>query len=151
MRYKTQEICIKSVDISPFVFNSVPDRYNAQEMCDKAVSKNTFLLKYCLDRYKSQETFDKAIDDFTTALKFAPHWSVASKMIKKLHNAFFTDDDILFFHKDSGNVAFFSNKMSILHINLNNINLDDGNFDEDDLEIIIHVGLMALRNTLKQR
>ena len=120
MRYKTQEICIKSVDISPFVFNSVPDRYNAQEMCDKAVSKNTFLLKYCLDRYKSQETFDKAIDDFTTALKFAPHWSVASKMIKKLHNAFFTDDDILFFDEDCCNITFSNHKMGILSVDLNN-------------------------------
>ena len=42
---------------------------------------------------------DKAVDDFLSALKFVPDWFVTSKIIKKLHNALFTDDDILFFMK----------------------------------------------------
>ena len=33
--------------------------------------------------------------------------------------------------------------MAILSIGLNNINLDDVNFGEDDPEIIVHVRLMA--------
>ena len=33
--------------------------------------------------------------------------------------------------------------MGILSVVLNNINLDDVNFDEDDPETIIHVRLMA--------
>ena len=41
--------------------------------------------------------------------------------------------------------------MGILSIDLNNINLDDVNFDRDDLETIIHVRLMAWHNRLKQR
>ena len=40
--------------------------------------------------------------------------------------------------------------MDILSIDLNNINLDDVNFDRDDLETIIHVRLMAWHNRLKQ-
>ena len=39
-------------------------------------------------------------------------------------------------------------KMCILSVDLNNINLDDANFDED--ETITHVRLMIWRNRLKQ-
>ena len=35
-------------------------------------------------------------------------------------------------------------------IDLNNISLDDGNFDEEDLETVIHVRLTAWHNRLKQ-
>ena len=41
--------------------------------------------------------------------------------------------------------------MGILSVDLNNINLDDGKFDEDDSETIIHVRLMAWCNRFKQR
>ena len=47
--YKTQEMCIKTVDTCLFKFDSVPDQYKTQEMRDKAVSENSFMLKYCLD------------------------------------------------------------------------------------------------------
>ena len=40
--------------------------------------------------------------------------------------------------------------MVILSVDLNNINLDDADFDEDDPENIIHVRLMAWLNRLKQ-
>ena len=74
-------------------------------------------------------------------------------MIKKLHNTLFTDDDILFFDEDSGNVRFSSDEMDIPSVDLININLDDVNFDEDnpDLIILIHIRLMAWRNRYKQR
>ena len=47
--------------------------------------------------------------------------------------------------------------MGILSIDLNNINLDDTNYDVDDLETIIHIRLLAWyikfakRKTLKKR
>ena len=41
--------------------------------------------------------------------------------------------------------------MGILSVDLNNINLDDGNFDEDDSETITHVRFMAWCNRFKQR
>ena len=40
--------------------------------------------------------------------------------------------------------------MSILSVDLNNINLDDVNFYDDDPENIIHVRLMAWRSRFKQ-
>ena len=41
--------------------------------------------------------------------------------------------------------------MGLVIIDLDNINLDDDNFDEDALETIIHVRLMAWCNRFKQR
>ena len=87
--------------------------------------------------------YDKVVVDFLPALKFVPNWFVTSKMIKKLHNTLFTDDDILFFDGDSVSVTYFSDELGILSVDINNINLDDVNFYEDDHETIIHVRLMA--------
>ena len=93
---------------------------------------------------------DKAVEDFLPSLKFISDWFSTSKMIKKLHNALIADD-ILFFDEDSGNVAFPSDEMGILSVDLNNINLNDANVDEDYPESIIHVKPMAWRNRYKQR
>ena len=41
--------------------------------------------------------------------------------------------------------------MGTLNVDLNNINLDDINFDEDDPESIIHVRLMTWCYRFKQR
>ena len=59
-------------------------------------------------------------------------------MIKKRYNALFSDDDILFFDGDSGNVTFSSDEMSILSVDLNIINLDEANF----LKMILKLSFM---------
>ena len=41
--------------------------------------------------------------------------------------------------------------MGILSVDLNNINLDDVKYDDDDPEAIIHVRLVSLHNKCKQR
>ena len=74
---------------------------------------------------------DEAVDDSLAILKLIPDWFVTSKMIKTRFAALYADENILYFNKDSGNVAFSCNEMGILNINLNKINLDK-NFDEDD-------------------
>ena len=74
---------------------------------------------------------DEAVDDSLAILKLIPDWFVTSEMIKKRFAALYADENILYFNKDSGNVAFSCNEMGILNINLNKINLDK-NFDEDD-------------------
>ena len=91
-------MCDKVVATYPFVVDSVHDQYKTQEMCDKFVSKDPFVLKYCLDRYKTQEMCDKAVDVCLSALKFVPDWLVMKKkMIKKLDDAVFSNDNIVFF------------------------------------------------------
>ena len=42
------------------------------------------------------------------------------------------DDNIIYFNENSSDVIFSCNEMGILSIDINNINLDDSNYDEDD-------------------
>ena len=52
------------------------------------------------------------------------------------------DENILYFNGNSGNVVFVSIEMSILNIDLNNINLDN-NFDEVGSDTVILIKLLA--------
>ena len=114
-----------------------------QEMCDKIVFKESFMLKYHLDRYKTQEMCDKAIDFYLLTLKFVPDWFATSKIIEELHNAIFSNDDIVSGDIDSDIVTFFSNGICLKSINLNNINTNHDNFDDHDPETISHARLMG--------
>lgn len=58
-------------------------------------------------------------------------------MVKKRYNALCEDATVS------------SNEMGIFRVDLNNVNLGDANFSEDDLKTIIHVGSMAWHNKLK--
>ena len=77
------------------------------------------------------------------------HQNVVSK--KVCSKILFSNNDITFDYIDSDIVRFLGDEMAILSIGLNNINLDDVNFGEDDPEIIVHVRLMAWRKTCEQR
>ena len=65
------------------------------------------MLKYCLDRYKTQEMCDKAVDEFLPALKFVPDWFITNKMLEKLIDALFVNDDVIFINEDCDSVTFF--------------------------------------------
>lgn len=41
--------------------------------------------------------------------------------------------------------------MGFVTVDLNNINVDDNSFNEDDLKTIVHVRLMVLYNRFKRR
>ena len=62
-------------------------------------------------------------------------------MLEKLDIVVFSNDDIDLDDKDSDIVTFFSDRMGLVTIGFNKINLDDDNFDEDDTETIVHVRL----------
>ena len=64
---------------------------------------------------------DKDISAFLPALKFVLEWFVTNKIIQKIYNTLFENDNILFFDEDSGNVTFSSDEMGILKVDLNNI------------------------------
>ena len=64
-------------------------------------------------------------------------------MIKKLLTVLYADDNILYFSEDSGNVIFSCNEMDNVSVDLNNINLDDTYYDQDDLGTIIHVRVLV--------
>ena len=67
-------------------------------------------------------------------------------MIKKLVTALYEDNNILYFNEVSGEAIFSCNEMSILSIVLNNINLDDTNYGEDDSGTVIHIKKLNLKN-----
>ena len=84
---------------------------------------------------------DKAFDDSLAALNVIPDWFVTSKIIQKLYITLYTDEGLLFFDEDSGDVTFRCNEIGILSVNLNNINFDN-NFDKDDCDTIILIRLL---------
>ena len=86
---------------------------------------------------------NKAVDDCLAALKFVPDWFVASKMIKIRFTALHAYKNIFYFNGDSDNVVFICNETGFLNIDLNNIGLEDTNYDEDDPDIIILIKLLA--------
>ena len=94
---------------------------------------------------------NKAVDDFLPALKFVSDWFVTNKMIKKLLTALYAEDNVLFFYEYSGNATFCGNQMGILSVDLNNINLYDTSYDEDDPETIIHIRLLIWRIKFEKR
>ena len=93
---------------------------------------------------------DKAGVACLSELKFVPGWLVTSKMLEILDNAAFSNDDIDFNYIDDDIVTFFSDNMDINTIDLNNSNLDD-NDNDDELETMIHVRLVAWCYYYKQR
>ena len=97
-----------------FVFDSIPDQYKTQEMCDVVVSLYPFLIVYCPGKYITQKMGDEAVDDSLAALKLIPNWFFLSKMIKKLYIALYTDDCLLFFDEDSGDVKYCCDEMAFL-------------------------------------
>ena len=61
-----------------------------------------------------------------------------------------SDENILYFNEDSSNAVFNNNEKGILNIDLNCIDLDDNNFDEADLDTIIHARLLDWRIKFKK-
>ena len=50
---------------------------------------------------------DKAVDEFLPALKFVPDWFITNKMLEKLNDALFVNDDVIFINEDCDSVTFF--------------------------------------------
>ena len=54
--------------------------------------------------------YDEAVDDCPSAIKFVSDWFVTNKVIRIVHEALLTIDDIFFFDEYSGNVTFSSDE-----------------------------------------
>ena len=94
---------------------------------------------------------DEAVDDCLDALKFAPDWFVTNKMNKNLFTTLSADDNILYFNENFCNAVFSFNGMGILNIDLNNINLDDTYYDEDNPKTVINIRLLAWHIKFEKR
>ena len=144
-------MCDKAVNRCFFVFDSIPNKYKIQDMCNSIICQDSLSIRYVPDQYKTQQTCDKAVDDCLAALKLAPNWFVTIKMIKKLFTALYSDENILYFNEYCSNSVFDCNGMGILNIDLNNINLYDTNYEEDDPDTIILIRLLAWHIKFEKR
>ena len=72
-------------------------------------------------------------------------------MIKILFIPFYEDENIFYFNEDYGNVVFTCNGLDIIKIDLNNVNLDNTYYDEDDPDTIIFVRLLAWHINFEKR
>ena len=75
------------------------------------------------------------VDAFLSKWKRVPNWFVKSE-ITELDDDLFSNYDIIFVNEDSNYVTFFSDDMCIVSVDLDNIKLDDINFDENDPKTI---------------
>ena len=121
-----------------------------QEMCDKIVSKEPFKLKYRLDKFKTQEKCVKAIDSYLPPFKLISDLFVTNKMVEKLDNAVFFNNDIVFGEIDSDIATFYSTDIGLNSINFNNVNCDDDNFDDYNPGNIDYIRVTAWYNRHKQ-
>ena len=126
--FMTQEMCDRAVIIWFFVFDSILDCCKTQEMCDRVASEDPPFVVYCPDKCKTQRMCDEAVNDSIAALKLISDWFVTNEMIKEVFTALYTDENIIYFNEDSGNVTFSCSEMGILSIDLSDINLEN-NFD----------------------
>ena len=132
------------------VFGFIPDKYKTQEVCNLTVSLYPSFIVSCPYKYITLEMCDEAAVDYLAALKLTPDWFVTSKMIKKLLNALYANENILYLNEDSGDAVFNRNETVNLDIDLNNISLDN-NFDEDDPDTIILIRILAWHIKLEKR
>ena len=63
VRFKTQELCIKVLEVDPWHLNDIPDYFKTQKMYDKAVKDNPSSLQFVLDRFITQQQIDVWYDD----------------------------------------------------------------------------------------
>ena len=79
---------------------------------------------------------------------FYQHWNFVfdsfntSETTKKLLTALYADDNILL-NEDSSNPVFSCYEMDIVSADLNNINVDNTIYDENDPETIIPITILA--------
>ena len=74
-------------------------------MRDKVVFKEPSVLKYCIDNYKIEEMCYKAVGAFLTTVNFVPDWFATNKMLEKLDDVVFFEDDKVFVNEESDNVT----------------------------------------------
>ena len=61
--FKTQEMCIKGVQVDPWQMKDVPDHFKTQEMCNKAVVCSPYELRFVPDWFVTQQQIGLRDDD----------------------------------------------------------------------------------------
>ena len=62
--FKTQELCIKTVEADPSNLGNVPDYFQTQEMCDKVLEEEPSSLIYVTNWFVKQQQVNMWYDDY---------------------------------------------------------------------------------------
>ena len=123
-----------------FIILILFDKHKTQEIC--GIIAWSFWITYCPVKDITQIMCDEAVDDSQAALNLIRELFVISTMIK---NVFLLYTQMIRYSILIKNVVFSCNKMSILNIDHNIINLDN-NFDEYDRDTNILIRALAWHN-----
>ena len=87
----------KAIREDPAVFFLVPDRFKTQEMCIKALEVDSWLLNDVPDHFKMQDGCDRAVRDDFSYLQYVPDWFVTREGVYMWY------DDCDYYHDDEDN------------------------------------------------
>ena len=62
-RFKTQDMCIKTLEVDPWSLYDIPDNLKRQEMYDKAIKDDPSSLQFVPDSFVTEEQIDVWFDD----------------------------------------------------------------------------------------
>ena len=66
-------MCNEEMSDNPAVFFLIPDRLKTQECCIKAVEVDPWQLDYVLDHFKRQEMCDEAVREDPSSSQYVPN------------------------------------------------------------------------------
>ena len=78
--------------------------------------RRSFYIAYSHDRHKTQIMCDAPVDDVVALSKVISDSFVTSNVVKKLYTALYSDNNIVYFNENYGDVIFSCNKIGILSI-----------------------------------
>ena len=98
-RFETQEMCIKAVEDEPDVIEYVTDHFKTEEMCEKAAEDDSWKLRFVLDYFKTRDICDDAAWRDPSYLQFAPDWFVTRENTALWHDCLASE----YCHNDEDN------------------------------------------------
>ena len=78
--FKTQEMCIKAVDVYPEQLHFVPDQYKTKAMCERAFEENPYTLEDIPDHFKTREMCERSVEEDPGLLECVPDHFKTQKM-----------------------------------------------------------------------
>ena len=110
-------------------------------MRNKVNSEDPVLIVCCSYKYNTQRMCDELVDECLAALKFIPDWFVTSKVLENLIMLY----TLMMIYSSIMKILIKSYLLlHIVTVDLDKVNLDNNNnFEEDDSDTNIHVGLLT--------
>ena len=93
-------MCNEVMRTMPHSFHRIHDGSKTQEMCIKAVEVDPSFLELIPNHFKTQEIYDKAGKEDSSYLQYGPDWFVTRKWMCMWYDDYYQDDGV---HWDDDN------------------------------------------------